>query len=385
MGCMNTSTVDNGHSYFQLLSGIQVGAYKLRNKLIMGAMTRCKADPKDGIPNDLHVKYYTQRGEDAGLVLTECVPIRQDGEGFPGAAQLFNKEQANGWKKVTDSVHKVGGRIFAQLYHAGRATCSEKIGGKQVVGASDIQNRYSSESTKYDVPVALSTKEVEQLVQDFVNSAKLAKEAGFDGVEIHGGAGYLVDQFLKDATNNRTDKYGGSVENRCRFLLEIIDGVSKVFGYDKIGAKITPGGRFNDMYDSDPVALLATLLPEINKRKIAFIEIARPSDGTPRTQVLYDKMGEEQLPNVYDLFGGLKSKLSNVVLIGNQDFTPEEAETFIRQRKIDAISFAKNYIGNPDLSKRLRNNWPLTAPDFANLYAQGEKGYSDYPVYVAKQ
>lgn len=382
---MNTSTIDNGHTYFNLLNPIQVGAYKLRNKLIMSAMSRCKSDPKTGIAHELHAKYYSQRAEDAGLVITESSAVRSDGEAFPAAAQIFNKEQMLGWKKVVEAVHKVNGRIFIQLYHAGRSTCSEKIGGGTVIGASSIPNRYSSESTKYDIPKTLKTNEVENMVQAFVESAKLAKQAGFDGVEIHAGAGYLIDQFLKDATNDRNDKYGGSIQNRCRFLLEIIDGVSKVFGYDKIATKLTPAGRFNDMYDSDPVALLDYLLPELNKRKIAFVEVLRPSDGTPKSQVLYEKMGEEQIPDLYGLFGGLKNKLRDVILVGNQDFTPEEAEIMIKQSKIDLVSFAKNYIGNPDLSIRLKNNWPLTPPDFANLYSQGEKGYSDYPKYKESQ
>lgn len=377
MGCKNSSVVDN-ENFRGLLGQINFGPYKLRNKIMMAAMTRCKTDPKDGIPNDALVKYYTQRGEDAGIVLTECSAVRADGEGFPGNAQAFNKEQYAGWKKVVDAVHKVGGKIFIQLYHCGRATTQEKINGATVVGPSDIKNRYSN-NTSYDTPTALDKEGIKAIIEAFGNSAKLAKEVGFDGVEIHAANGYLVDQFLKDAVNNRTDEYGGSIQNRCKFLFEVIDEVCKVFGANRVGVKLTPVGRYNDMYDSNPEALLEYLLPELDKKKICFIELCRAPDGT--TDILYEKKGEEQIADMYNLFGGVKNKLKNTVLVGNCKFTPEEAEKMIKEKKIDMVSFATNYIANPDLARRIRNNYPLAQPDWSSVFAPGEKGYNDYPKY----
>jgi N-ethylmaleimide reductase len=219
-------------------------------------MTRCRADPTNGIPNELHVKYYSERAEDAGLVLTECCAVSQHGEGFPGACQVFNKEQMEGWKKVADAVHKNNGVIFVQIYHAGRATNSTKTGGKQPVSASDLLNKHSSEYNKFEEPRELTKDEIKEIVQQFAASAKLLKDAGVDGVELHGANGYLVDQFLRDGSNKRTDNYGGSVENRSRFALEVIDELVKVFGKGRVGIKLSPVGRYNDMYDSDPVLYL---------------------------------------------------------------------------------------------------------------------------------
>lgn len=372
MGCNNSTVIENENAR-ELLSTIDFGNYKLKNRIMMAAMTRQKADPTTGVPSDLHVDYFTQRGEDAGVVLTECVAVRQDGEGFPGNGQAFKKEHFAGWKKVADSVHKVGGKIFAQIYHAGRATDSTKIGGLQVVGPSAIKNRYEG---KFDEPKALDKKGIKELISAFVDSARNFKEIGFDGVELHAANGYLIDQFLKDSTNNRNDEYGGSIENRARFLLELVDEIAKVIGASRIGVKLTPGGRYNDMFDSNPQSILDYVLPQLNKRKICFVEIVRPPDGTAS---LYDIKGEDQLPN---LFNGLKKKLPDVVLVGNSNITPEEADDLIKKKEIDMVSFAKNYIANVDLANRIRHKWPLSSPDWSKLYSSGAEGYSDYKKYT---
>jgi 2,4-dienoyl-CoA reductase-like NADH-dependent reductase (Old Yellow Enzyme family) len=340
---------------------------------MMAAMTRCRADPTTGVPGDHHVAFFSQRGEDAGLVLTECVAVRQDGEGFPGNGQAYKKEHFAGWKKVAEAVHKVGGKIFAQVYHCGRATESSKIGGLPVIGVSNIKNREGN----FDEPKQISKKDIKEIITAFVDAAKNFKEIGFDGIEIHGANGYLVDQFLKDCTNNRNDEYGGSVENRCRFLLELIDEIAKVIGSSRVGVKLSPGGRYNDMFDSNPQSILDYLLPQLNKRKICFVEVSRPPDGTKGEH--YKIKGEEQLPN---LFNGLKKKLPDVILVGNNNFTPEEADDLIKKKEIDMVSFAKNYIANPDLASRINHKWPINQPDWSKLYGGGAEGYCDYKKYT---
>jgi len=262
------------------------------------------------------------------------------------------------------------------MYHCGRIGNTGLLGGQRPIAPSSIKMRHDKTCEE---PEELDLKGIKAVIKEFIDSAKLLKETGFDGVELLAGNGYLIDQFLKDATNKRTDEYGGSVEKRCKFLLEIVDGITEVFGASRIGAKLTFGGRYNDMYDSDPVALMNYLLPELNKRKICFVEIVRPPEGH-KIEHEYEKNGEEQIPDIYK---DLKKKLSNVVLVGNCSFTPEEANKLIGEKVLDMVSFAKNYIANPDLCHRIKHNHELAQPDWSTLYGPfGEKGYSDYPKYV---
>ena len=369
MGCNNSTVLDDVKEK-NLYSQVSLGPYSLKNRVAMAAMTRMRADPKSGIPNEWFVKYYTERAEDAAFVLTECLAVTPNGEGFPGNAQLFNEEQANGWKKVVDSVHKANGKIFAQLYHCGRATNEEKINGGKIVGASNVKNRDEGMGQ----PEELSIPEIKDIVKAFGKSAELASKAGFDGVEVHAANGYLVDQFLKDATNNRTDEYGGSIENRCKFLLEVVDEVIKVYGNLRVGVKISPLGRYNDMFDSNPLALIKHLLPQLNKRKIAFVELMKGGDG----EGLYGVKGTDQIK---DVVGEARSLLPDVVLVGNDGYTPEEALKDIQENRINMVSFAKNYMSNPDLVQRIKNGWKLVDPDWATAFGGTDKGYCDFPKY----
>lgn len=373
MGC-NSS---NETSKRELLCKVEFGPYILNNRIMMSAMTRLRADPQTGVPNDVHVKYYSERAEDAGIVVTEATAVSQGAETFPGATQMFNNEHLKGWKKVVEAVHNVKGKIFCQLYHAGRSTNCEKTRGVKVVSCSTIKNRHEGQS-KNDEPIELDKKGIKEVIDQFACAAKLCKEAGFDGIELNGHAGYIIDNFLRDCTNNRKDEYGGSPLNRCRFLLEIIDEVAKIFGSQRIGLKIGPCGRYNDMYDSDPKALLEALLPELNKRKICYVTICRPPDVEEH---LYDKSGLEQIPHIYD---GLKKLLPKVLLVGNSGFSPEESSKMIKENIIDLVAFGKFYIANPDLSNRIKNNFELSQPDWSSVYGGGEKGYSDYPKYTPK-
>lgn len=378
MGCQNATVIEN-ESARELLSPIDFGPYKSKNRVMYAAMTRCRADPKDGVPTDLIKQYYADRCADPGIMLSECCAVNSRGEGFPGACQVFSKDQIEGWKKVIDAVHKNKGKLFIQLYHCGRCTWADNINGEKPVSSSTKRNTHRE--GKFDEPEALDIEGIKKVVEDFKNAAKALKEIGADGVQLHCANGYLVDQFLRDGVNDRTDEYGGSIENRARFMFEVLDELIKVFGASRVGVKLSPCGRYNDMYDSDPQALLDYLLPELDKRRICFTEVMRPPDGTPTTS--YDKTGEEQIP---DLFKGMKAKLPNVILVGNSGISPEEASKLIKEKVVDMVSFGRSYISNPDLCERISHNWPISSDvDWATAFYGGEKGYNDYPKYERPQ
>ena len=361
MECDKSTLVDNSKN--ELLSSSELGAYKLKNRVIMCSMTRLRADA-GGIPNDIMAKYYSERAEDAGLVLTECSAVSKDGDNLPLNGGAYTKEQMAGWKKVVDGVHKVGGKIFCQIFHCGRCTVSDPI------GPSPITNRYGG---KYETPREMTTDDIKNAVKQFITSAKLLKEeAGFDGVEILAGNGYLIDQFLRDCSNHRTDEYGGSIENRSKFLLEVLDGVIEVFGANKVGIKLSPVSRYNDMFDSKPKELLGYILPQINSRKIAFAEICQ-ADLT--NDDLYNVNGKDQIE---DMWTECKKYLTNVNLVANYGLDYETASRLINEGKADFVSFGQMYISNPDLVDRLKNNYLLTPPDFTYVYDGVEKGYIDY-------
>jgi 2,4-dienoyl-CoA reductase-like NADH-dependent reductase (Old Yellow Enzyme family) len=348
---------------------------------MMAALTRMRGDPKLGLPKEHHFKYYCERAEDAGVVLTECIAVSSCGDCFKGALCAYNNDHKEGLTKLVEAVHKVGGIIFAQLFHCGRSSNKETL-GVQPVSCSDILNR----SYKYDQPLALSKDGIKDIINKFKDSIQMCKDAGFDGVELHGANGYIIDQFLRDSTNTRTDEYGGSVENRSKFLLEIIDEGIKIFGNDRIGVKLSPTGRFNDMYDSNPKELTEYLFSQLNKRKILFVEFMRAPDLFGKG--LYEINGDEQYPEAASM-EGLKKMLPDVLLIGNTNYTPEDAEKQILEGKIDMVSMGRNYMSNPDYCERLKNGWEIDAPDFSSGWGPhcpelGPKGYSDFPKYKDK-
>lgn len=373
MGCKNTTTVDVGKvgKTKDIFEPFQFGELKLKNRVVMAAMSRNRSD--NGIPNNLMAKYYTERAEDAGIIITECIPVSRIGccKRYGGGG--YTQEHIDGWKKVVESVHKVGGKIIAQVYHCGRVATKDDLDGLTPVSCSAIKNRFGG---KYDIPHELSIPEIESTIMDFAKSAALLKTAGFDGIQLHGSNGYLIDQFLRDATNTRNDKYGGSIENRSRFLLEVIDELIKVFGSKRIGLKIAPVSRINDMYDSNPQQLLEYLLPQLSKRKICFVEIIQPPDSN--SENLYGVKGEDQIPNIFDL---AKPLLKDVALVGNNGLTLETARKLLSEGKIDAVSFARYYMANPDVVARMKNDIPLSNPEFQFAYTREERGYCDYPKY----
>ena len=370
MGHYHSNIVDKSKRI--LFTPTQLGPFKLKNKVVMAAMTRCRADD-GGIPNDIMVKYYTERAQDAGFVITECSAVCKQGDSYPNNGGAYTKEQITGWKRVVDSVHKVGGIIFCQMFHCGRSV--EKSIIPQPLGPSPIANRYGG---KYEEPKEMTKNDIKEVIHHYIESAKLIKEAGFDGIEIDAGNGYLIDQFLRDCSNQRTDDYGGSVLNRCKLLLEIIDELTKIFEPNRIGVKLSPVGRFNDMFDSNPKELLAFLLPELNMRLISFVEICQ-ADLNNEEEDLYQVDGKDQISNMWD---ECSKYLTNVKLIANNGLNFETGTEIVKENKADLISFGKMYISNPDLSFKMKHKIALNVVNWDFVYTGGKKGYIDYPKHL---
>jgi len=343
----------------------------------MAALTRIRANVKTGVPCELHAKYYSERAESAAFVLSECSPIDPRGNAIPGSCGIYSKEQIKGWQKVTDEVHKVNGKIFLQLWHCGRAGTTVLLDGLPLA-PSKVKNREFGWSpqgkVEYDMPIEMTKSDIDKVINQFRKAAENAKEAGADGVELHGANGYLIDQFIRDATNKRTDEYGGSVENRCRFPLLVLDQLIDVFKADKVGMKLTPIASYNDMFDSDPIKTFSHLIKELNKRKIAFVELVGGSEISPSPN-LYGIKGEDQIPDVFSTF---RPHFSGV-LIGNNGLTFESGNKLISEGKIDMVSFGRWFLANPDLAEKFKKGWELNKPDPSTFYTPGPKGYIDYP------
>lgn len=358
-------------SYPLLFSAYNLGGNKLRNRIVMAPMTRSRAT--NNIPNESMVKYYSDR-TNAGLIITEGTAPSPDGLGYPRIPGLFNKQQVQAWKKVTDAVHANGGKIFVQLMHTGRIAHPLNlpdegiIRGVSAVAAVNTQ-MYTDQQGMQPLPVPkeISTEEITGLIAEFVQSAKYAIEAGFDGVELHGANGYLLDQFLNTASNHRLDEYGGTPEKRNRFVLEVTAAVANAIGKGKTGIRLSPFGAFNDMvtdeYTEQQYIQLATGLKETG---IAYIHV-----------VDHSSMGAPDVPKsvkdaVREAFGG------TIILSGGYD--AGLAEAALETGKGELVAFGRPLLANPDFVKRIETGAEFNQPDFATFYTSGEKGYNDYPV-----
>lgn len=385
------------NSNINVFSEYKLGDQIVKNRVAMAALTRVRCDPETGVPNDLHVKYYSQRAEDAGFVLTECAAISKDSNSFPGSACIYSKEQIQGWKKVIDKVHEKNNKIFIQIWHCGRSVHKKLINGHNPLAPSSIQNRHKGRTPDgfipYDQPVEMSIKDIEYTLDLFEKAAYNALEAGFDGIELHGANGYLIDNFLRDASNQRTDDYGGCIENRCKFPLQVIDRLIKVFGPSKVGIKISPCGRLNDMFDSNPEKLYSYFLRELSKKKIAFVEVMKAPEFR-KCENFYGVKGEDQIKDMFEFVRkhfdyniNNANKNNNCftdykpTIIGNNSIDFKEAEQLIHNKIIDMVSFGRNYISNPDLCYRLKNKLKLTIPDYNTFYVHGNEGYNTYKTY----
>ncbi|SHG99595.1 alkene reductase [Massilia sp. CF038] len=345
-----------------LFDPITIGDLELPNRIIMAPLTRARAVGGGRVPNALMAEYYVQRAS-AGLILTEATSVMPQGVGYGDTPGIWSDEQVEGWKQVTAAVHKAGGRIFLQLWHVGRISDPELLDGALPVAPSAIAAKGHVSILRplrdYVVPRALDLEEIPGIVAAYRKGAENAKLAGFDGVEIHGANGYLLDQFLQDGTNKRTDIYGGSVENRARLMLEVTDACIDVWGANRVGMHLAPRRDAHDMSDSDPKATFGYVARELKKRGIAFI-CAREGVGE-------DSLG----PYLKQEFGG--------VYIANERLTKDSAEDLVKSGKADAVAFGKWFIANPDLPKRLKTNAPLNEARPELFYHNTSAGYTDYP------
>ncbi|WP_114558243.1 alkene reductase [Desertihabitans aurantiacus] len=351
-----------------LFTPLDLGALSLPNRLIMSPLTRCRAGA-GRVPNALMAEYYRQRAG-AGLIISEATSVSPQGVGYHGTPGIWNEDQVNGWKQITAAVHAEGGRILLQLWHVGRISDPELLDGELPVApsavAADGWVRRLRPKRPYVVPRALSTDEVSAIVADFRRAAENAKHAGFEGVEIHAANGYLIDQFLQDSTNRRTDRYGGSVENRARFLLEITDAVVDVWGADRVGVHLRPRGEEHDMGDSDPRAIFGHVAAQLRERKVAFLFV-------------------REIEAEDSLLSYIKATFSGPV-VANEEMNVDDGRRLIKSGHADAVAFGRDFIATPDLVQRVAAGAELNIPDPDTFYPRPGQdpaiGYTDYPALI---
>jgi N-ethylmaleimide reductase len=351
----------------QLQTPIKIGLYNLPNRIVMAPLTRMRAP--QNIPNDLMAIYYGQRTS-AGLIIAEASPISPQGVGYPATPCIYNELHVSGWKKITETVHAQNGHIFLQLWHVGRISHPDFHQGALPVAPSAIAPKGKALTPTgmqmFVTPRALETDEIQGIVEDYRKAAKNALEAGFDGVEIHSANGYLLDQFLRDGSNKRTDCYGGSFENRARLLFEVTEAVISVWGAQRVSIRLSPSGTFNDMTDSDPETFFVYLLGQLNRFGLAYLHIVDALEGDVRHGA-----------NVVSLAVLRKAYKGMLIVCGGYDKL--RAEDAINQGLADAVAFGQLYIANPDLVERFKLNAPLNKADATTFYGGTEKGYTDYP------
>ncbi|CNI00675.1 alkene reductase [Yersinia vastinensis] len=359
----------------KLFSPLKVGALTLPNRVFMAPLTRLRSIEPGDIPTPLMAEYYRQRAS-AGLIITEATQVSFQAKGYAGAPGLHTQEQLNAWKEITQAVHEEGGHIAVQLWHVGRISHNSLQPGQQApvapsAIAADTRTTVRDENGAWvrvpcSTPRALETEEIPGIINDFRQATANAREAGFDYVELHAAHGYLLHQFMSPASNQRTDQYGGSIENRTRLTLEVVDATAAEWGAEHIGIRISPLGPFNGLdngEDQEEAALY--LIDELNKRHIAYLHISEPdwAGGKPYSDAFRDAVRAR--------FNG--------VIVGAGAYTAEKAENLIEKGFIDAVAFGRSYIANPDLVARLQQNAPLNEPDGETFYGGGAKGYTDYP------
>ncbi|MBL7684703.1 MAG: alkene reductase [Deltaproteobacteria bacterium] len=348
-----------------LLTPVTIGDLKLKNRIWMAPLTRCRATGTEGrVPNALMTEYYQQRAS-AGLILTEATIVSPMGAGYANTPGIYSEEQMEAWKQVTHAVHQAGGHIFLQLWHVGRVSDPIFLNGELPVAPSAIAPAGHVSLVRpqksFVTPRALELSEIPEVIESFRLGAVNAMRAGFDGVEIHGANGYLLDQFLQDGSNLRQDEYGGSIENRARLMLEVTDAVVSVWGSQRVGMHLAPRGDAHDMKDSHPEQTFVYVAEQLKKRKIAFI-CAREHEGSGRIG-----------PRLKKAFGGF--------YVANENFSFETGEAILERGEADAVAFGRLFIANPDLPKRFELKAPLNEPHPETFYASGPKGYTDYPFF----
>jgi N-ethylmaleimide reductase len=362
-----------------LFSPLKVGPYQLKHRLAMAPLTRMRAEKPSLAPRPLNVEYYAQRATPGGLVIAEASPVMVTGFGSPGVPGIYTEQQIEGWRKVVDAVHAKGGVIFLQLWHVGRVSHSSfQPGGVLPVApsavpiAADLKTGTADgKLVPYETPRALETREIAGIIEAYRQGAKNALAAGFDGVEIHGANGYLIEQFLQSNSNLRTDQYGGSIENRVRFLMEVTRAVIDVWGADRVGVRLSPYGVANGSGEADPMPLYTLAIQSLDPLGLAYLHFIEPrSSGAGRAEV-----NHQNVPSAMVLF----RPMWRGVLITAGGFTGETAEAAISAGHADAIAFGRIFISNPDLPRRLQHGFQLTPYNRATFYGGEAAGYTDYP------
>jgi N-ethylmaleimide reductase len=363
----------------KLFTPAQIGRITLNHRVVMPPMSRLRAQPGTGIPSDLMLEYYSQRASDGGLILTEATAIAASARGYYHAPGLYTDEHVAGWKRITAAVHAKGAYMFTQLWHAGRTT-HISITGSQPVTASVDPTYWADPSIVVDTPDgllqtsphrALETAEITDILEQYRAAAHNAKKAGFDGVELMAANGHLIDQFLQDNTNKRTDQYGGSIENRARLLVEGVQTLAEVWGADRVGVRLAPCGTFNGMGDSNPRALFRYVAERLDGFGLAYLHLIEPRVKGGET------ISEAQAPIVTQEL----SKIFQGRVIAAGGFNPDTAEASVANGDASLIAFGRLFIANPDLPKRIERDLPLNPYDRSTFYGYDGRGYTDYPTY----
>jgi len=351
-----------------LFEPCRIGSITLPNRMVMAPLTRGRAEA-DGTPSDLMAHYYRQRAE-AGLIVSEATAVSRGGVGWLGAPGIYTGSHVAGWQKVTEAVHETGGRIFLQLWHMGRASHPDFLDGELPVAPSAIAADEWSHTPlgkkRYVVPRALELDEIPGIVNEYAAAAVRARDAGFDGVEIHGANGYLIDQFIRDGSNRRTDAYGVSVANRARFLLQVTEAVCAAWSPDRVGVRLSPTGVYNDMRDSDPPATFGYAVEALNHFNLAYLHLMEPLPGHP-------------LAGTHERISPMLRTIYKGKLVINGGFDAQLGAAALAGGEADLVAFGMLFLANPDLVRRFRNGAGFNEPDYATLYTPGPKGYIDYP------
>jgi N-ethylmaleimide reductase len=360
----------------KLFTPVQIGGISLKHRVVMAPLTRSRSMQPGDMPGHLMLEYYNQRASDGGLIIAEATTISISARGWYGAPGLYSDEQVAGWKRITQAVHAKGGRMFSQLWHTGRASHVDMTNGAAPVTPSVVGPFEGMVSTpngwaKPSPPRALDISEIPAIIEDYRKAAARAKAAGFDGVELHGANGYLPDQFLQDGTNKREDAYGGSIENRCRFLVEVVQSLVSVWGRDRVAVRIGPGGTFNGMRDSNPTALFGYLAEQLNGFGLAYLHVIEPRvKGNTLIAEGQAPVAAEQLR---------KNFKGKIIAAGG--FEPDTAEAIVETGDADMVAFGRHFLANPDLPKRIELGLPLNKYDRQTFYTFDFHGYTDYPFY----
>jgi N-ethylmaleimide reductase len=360
--------------YSALFEPLQLGRLALPNRIIMAPLTRMRAGAGN-VPTALNATYYAQRAT-AGLIIAEGTAVSEQGQGYPNAPGIYTNEQIEGWKAVTHAVHSADGRIFLQIAHNGRNSHSSLMpGGALPVAPSEIASSLPGFTRDFrrvpiEIPRALETAEISPIVEDFALAARNAMEAGFDGIELQASNSHLIDQFLQDGTNVRTDAYGGTASKRMRFLLEILENVAASIGMDRMGVRLSPFGQYGGIHDSHPLQLFTALIEELSGRGLAYLHVI---EGRGSEIGLGDTLHEDALNNAQLFKPHFKGPLVSAAA-----YTPTTASETVGKKTADAIAFGRLFISNPDLVERIAEDLPLTPPDRSRFYGGGKEGYIDY-------